>query len=118
MMMIDGIKELMLDKGILQKTGWRIDYVPSIINASKKVKINFFCCGNSFYCMVDGMIELNYFLDSNNIYQWGNLFKKNKTEKSDYDMQMITSKDIFDMKEIVMISGKFKICGAIVRNKV
>lgn len=50
------------------------------------------------------------------IYQWGNLFKQSLAEKTDTDMQMIISDDLFDKKEIKMISGKFKMCAAIVKN--
>ena len=32
-------------------------------------------------------------------------------------MQLIISDDIFDKKEIITISGKFKMCAAIVNNK-
>ena len=54
--------------------------------------------------------------ENNNVYQWGNLFKKKIAEKTDSDMEMITEKLIDG--EIIMMSGKFKICGAIIRNKV
>lgn len=55
MMMIDGTLFLKLDRNLLYKTGRRMDYVPSIFNVSKTVKTRFFFCGNSFYCMVDGI---------------------------------------------------------------
>lgn len=98
MMMLD-------DSSLLHKTGWRIDYVPSIFQISKIVKPKLFFCGNSYYCMIDS---------ENKIFQWGNLFKQSSTEKTDLDMLMV-KEDLFEKKEIIMISGKFKLCGALVR---
>jgi alpha-tubulin suppressor-like RCC1 family protein len=92
-------------KGILYKTGWRLDYVPNIISMSQHIKHKMFFCGNSYYCMID---------TEGNVYQWGNLFKANKTDKTDSDMYMLKEK-LFDGKEILLISGKFKLCGALVK---
>lgn len=97
---------MMLDNNhLLHKTGWRIDYVPSIFQISKNVKAKLFFCGNSYYCMID---------ENNKIYQWGNLFKQSKTEKSDNDMSQL-KEDPFGGNEVVQFSGKFKLAGAIVR---
>jgi alpha-tubulin suppressor-like RCC1 family protein len=93
------------DSGLLHKTGWRIDYVPSIFQISKSIKPKLFYCGNSYYCMVD---------EHNKVYQWGSLFKASTTEKTDSDMQLVKD-DLFGGKEILMISGKFKVCGALVK---
>ena len=95
------------DQNLLHKTGWRIDYLPSVFQISKTVQAKLFFCGNSYYCMVD---------ENGKIYQWGNLFKQSKTEKTDSDMSALKD-DPFEGKEIVNISGKFKICGAIVQDK-
>ncbi len=99
---------MMLDSNhLLHKTGWRIDYVPSIFQISKTITPKMFFCGNSYYCMVD---------ENGKIYQWGNLFKQSKTEKTDSDMSQLKD-DPFKDKEILKISGKFKLCGALVKNK-
>lgn len=58
MMMIDGIYFIKLDQNLLYKTGRRIDYTPSIFKVSKTIQTRFFCCGNSFYCMVDGIYKI------------------------------------------------------------
>ena len=100
MMMLD-------DNQLLHKTGWRIDYVPSIFQISKNIKQKFFFCGNSYYCMVS---------DDNKIYQWGSLFKQSSTEKTDLDMLPI-KENLFNGKEIIMMNGKFKVCGALVRDE-
>ena len=63
------------------------------------------------------MVSIKFIEENNNLYQWGDLFKKKIAEKNDYDMQRIIE-DQFEKKEIIMISGKFKICGAIVKNKI
>ena len=55
------------------------------------------------------------YLEKNDIYQWGNLFKNSKIEKNDTDMLMIKSKDLFDGKEIETVSCKYKVAGAIVK---
>ncbi len=99
MMMLD-------DSNLLHKTGWRMDYLPSIINLTQTLKPKMFFCGNSYYCMIDG---------ENKIHQWGNLFKQSKTEKSDNDMSVLKD-DPFENKEVVRFSGKFKLAGAIVKN--
>jgi alpha-tubulin suppressor-like RCC1 family protein len=99
MMMLD-------DSHLLHKTGWRIDYVPSIFQISKNIKSKLFFCGNSYYCMIS---------EDNKIYQWGNLFKQSTTEKTDMDMLPV-KENLFNDKEIIMISGKFKVCGALVRD--
>lgn len=97
---------MMLDqKGLLHKTGFRIDYSPSIFQISNHINPKLFFCGNSYYCMID---------EHNKIYQWGNLFKQSKADKTDSDMHMITE-TLFDGKEIISISGKFKMCGALVK---
>ena len=44
--------------------------------------------------------------------------KQNLAEKTDSDMQLIKSTDLFDNNEIIMISGKFKMCAGIVKNQV
>jgi alpha-tubulin suppressor-like RCC1 family protein len=95
------------DQNLLHKTGWRIDYLPSVFQISKTVNAKLFFCGNSYYCMVD---------ENGKIYQWGNLFKQSKTEKTDSDMSALKD-DPFEGKQIVNISGRFKICGAIVQDK-
>ena len=66
--------------------------------------------------MVIVYLHANLILDDNKIYQWGDLFKKSIAEKTDTDMQLITKEDLFDHKEIIEFSGKFKLCGAIVKN--
>ena len=55
-------------------------------------------------------------IDKNDIYQWGNLFKNSKTEKNDTDMLMINSNSGFDGREVLSISCKYKIAGAVVKN--
>lgn len=97
MMMLD-------DSGLLHKTGRRIDYNPHVFQISYSIKPKLFVCGNSYYSMVDF---------ENNVYQWGKLFKQAKTEKTDSDMLMIKD-TLFDGKNINWISGKFKMCGALV----
>jgi len=99
MMMLD-------DRELLHKTGWRIDYVPSIFNISLTVKPKLFFCGNSYYCMIDS---------NDKIYQWGNLFRQSKTEKSDSDMSLL-KENPFENKSVVKFSGKFKLAGAIVKD--
>lgn len=47
MMMLD-------DSHLLHKTGWRIDYLPRILETSRIVTPKLFFCGNSYYCMIDG----------------------------------------------------------------
>jgi alpha-tubulin suppressor-like RCC1 family protein len=96
------------DSHLLHKTGWRIDYVPSILQISKNVQSKAFFCGNSYYCMV---------AEDNRVFQWGNLFKANTTEKTDLDMLLVKD-NMFDNKEVIMISGKFKVCGALVADKI
>jgi hypothetical protein len=60
---------------------------------------------------------LFYNLDDNKVYQWGNLFVKSKVaSKSDSDMQEIKADDLFDGKEVMSISAKFKLAGAIVKH--
>jgi hypothetical protein len=54
-------------------------------------------------------------LDDNKIYQWGNLFPSNKTTRSDSDMSEIKTEQ-FDGKEVLSISAKFKLAGAIVKH--
>ena len=74
---------------------------------SKKIKTKLFFCGNSYYCIID---------EENNIYQWGNLFKDGKAELIE-DMNKINKDtlNLFDKREIHSISGKFRVCGAIVK---
>lgn len=55
-------------------------------------------------------------IENNDVYQWGNLFKNSKTEKNDTDMLMIKSKDLFGGKEILNMSCKYRIAGAIVKS--
>ncbi len=90
----------------IYKTGWRMDYVMSEFKISKEVKTKYFFCGSSYYCIID---------NSNTIYQWGSLFKNNLGETVN-DMIKITKGNLFDNKIIVQVSGKFKVCGAIVSN--
>lgn len=94
------------EKGLLYKTGWRLHYTIKRIELSAQVKADYFFCGNSFYCLID---------DQNNIYQWGNLFKPKLSEKTDFDMLKINT-NLFNNKKILSVSGKFKVCGAIVLN--
>lgn len=42
-------------EGRLYKTGLKIDYTPSLIEMTKNIKPKIFFCGNSFYCMIDGI---------------------------------------------------------------
>ena len=42
-------------EGSLYKTGLKIDYTPSLIEMTKNIKPKIFFCGNSFYCMIDGI---------------------------------------------------------------
>lgn len=95
------------EDGIIYKTGWRIDYNMSEYKISRKIKTKLFFCGNSYYCIID---------EDNKIYQWGNLFKDNKAELIE-DMNKINSDNLnlFDKREIQSISGKFRVCGAIVK---
>lgn len=53
MMMLD-------DHSMLHKTGFRIDYSPSIFQITKVIKPKMFWCGNRYYCMVDGNILYLY----------------------------------------------------------
>ena len=53
--------------------------------------------------------------EENKIYQWGNLFKQSTTEKTDMDMLPV-KESLFNDKEIIMFSGKFKVCGALVKD--
>ena len=89
----------------IYKTGWRIDYEPTLIQASKDLEVKKFFCGNSYYCMID---------KDEKIYQWGNLFKNSSTQKNDNDM-LLVNQDFFDGKEIIKISAKFKAAGALVK---
>lgn len=57
-------------------------------------------------------------IDKNDIYQWGNLFKNSKTEKNDTDMLMINSKAGFEGREVLSISCKYKIAGAVVKSTI
>lgn len=91
---------------IIYKSGWRIDYVLSEFKISKQIKTKRFFCGNSYYCIID---------ESNTIYQWGNLFKSNLGTHQ-IDMLKIEKGDLFENKIVKQISGKFKVCGAIVAN--
>jgi alpha-tubulin suppressor-like RCC1 family protein len=102
------------DKGLLYKTGWRIDYIPTLFEITKTVKPKTFFCGNSYYCMIGGKIL--YYLENNKIYQWGNLFPSNMTIKTDADMQEVKSEGLFNNREIIAISAKFKLAGAIVKH--
>jgi alpha-tubulin suppressor-like RCC1 family protein len=45
---------LKTDKGLLYKTGWRIDYIPTLFEITKSIKPKMFFCGNSYYCMIGG----------------------------------------------------------------
>ena len=97
---------MILDENhILHKTGRRIDYTPSIFEINKTVKPKFFFCGKSYFCMIDL---------SGRIYQWGKLFNQSKAEKTDSDMSQLKT-DPFLGKEIITMGGKYKVCGAIVR---
>lgn len=97
---------MMDDHQILYKTGWRIDYTPGIFEISRTVKPKMFFCGNSYYCMVT---------EDDEIYQNGNLFKLGKNEKTDSDMARV--KEVFEGKEIEYVSGKFRVCAALVKSK-
>jgi alpha-tubulin suppressor-like RCC1 family protein len=90
----------------IYKTGWRIDYVPSIFEITRTIKPKLFFAGKSYYSMID----LN-----GKIYQWGSLFNQSKAEKTDSDMSQI-KKDPFENKDVLRMGGKYTICGAIVRN--
>lgn len=89
---------------IIYKTGWRIDYNMSEYKITRKIQTKLFFCGNSYYCIID---------KDNKIYQWGSLFK-NSYAVPDEDMLRVDKKVLFDNKNIIMISGKFRVCGAIV----
>jgi alpha-tubulin suppressor-like RCC1 family protein len=91
----------------IYKTGWRIDYVPSIFEITRTIKPKIFFAGKSYYSMID---------HEGKIYQWGSLFNQSKAEKTDSDMSPI-KKDPFENKEILRMDGKYTNCGAIVRNK-
>jgi len=54
-------------------------------------------------------------IENNDIYQWGNLFKNSKSEKNDTDMLMIKQKDLLEGKEMIQISCKYRVAGAIVK---
>ncbi len=56
------------------------------------------------------------FPESNHVYQWGNLFKRANMEKNDSDMHMIKPNLLFDGKEILHISCKYRVAGAIVKS--
>jgi alpha-tubulin suppressor-like RCC1 family protein len=43
------------EDNLLWKTGWRIDYTPSLFEISKTIKPKMFLCGNSYYCMISGI---------------------------------------------------------------
>ncbi len=53
--------------------------------------------------------------ENNDIYQWGSLFKNQKVIDNDHDMNLIESKELFEGKEIIEISCKNTIAGAIVK---
>ena len=97
-------------EGNLWKCGLKLDYTPSQIELSISNKPKQFFSGRSFYCMIDG---------ENNVYQWGNLFDRNSTDKKDEnDMHLIKSKEIFGNMDIVQISSKFTLSGALLKEKI
>ena len=52
-------------EGNLWKTGLKLDYTPSRIEASILIKPKEFFCGRSFFCMIDGnkfILKVHYFL--------------------------------------------------------
>ena len=62
--------------------------------------------------------QVNSFIkiEENKIYQWGNLFPSNLAIKTDADMQEVNSDSLFDKRELLTISAKFKLAGAIVKH--
>jgi alpha-tubulin suppressor-like RCC1 family protein len=57
--------------GNLYKTGLKLHYVPSVVELTKTIKPKSFFCGRSFYCMIDGNLNLILLilkLISNNIF--------------------------------------------------
>jgi alpha-tubulin suppressor-like RCC1 family protein len=44
------------EDNLLYKTGWRIDYTPALFDITKITKPRLFFCGNSYYCMIAGII--------------------------------------------------------------
>lgn len=54
------------DQGNLHKTGLKVDYTPSLIEASVNVKPKSFFCGRSFYCMIDS--KNKFFIKKSTLY--------------------------------------------------
>lgn len=90
------------EDNIVYKTGWNIDYVMSEFQVSHKINTKILFVGNSYYGLVS---------DKNEIFQFGKLFKSKMTQVDD---MMKIEEELFDKRNIKSISGKFKICGAIV----
>jgi hypothetical protein len=63
------------------------------------------------------LLKIKY-LDKGDIYQSGTLFKKSKEEnqKDDDEMHKIKNLDAFNGKEILDITGKYKVVAAIVKS--
>jgi alpha-tubulin suppressor-like RCC1 family protein len=48
-------------EGRLYRTGMKVDYTPTLIEITNTIKPKLFISGNSYYCMISGMIYF-YFL--------------------------------------------------------
>ncbi len=45
--------------GNLYRTGFKIDYTPSLIDSIENIKPKLFLCGKSYYCVISGKNEFN-----------------------------------------------------------
>lgn len=42
------------ETGLLYKTGWKVDYLPKVMETSKIINPKIYFCGNKYFCMIDG----------------------------------------------------------------